>query len=241
MSHEGFLDFQPGPVLPGAGPSGPMVTACVFDVELEGPAIHTRSHFSTELLTHDFFSREALHAALFDIWEPVASDTYDPDPIPYASTPLVALQPTFVTLLYGSPEGWQKADTRYRGLTVGTMQALAPGTLLRAAVWGDPAHLPDIFVGRGFRIGKGRATARVIHCVRKDVHVDTSSRTDVRLPVQVEREALFHPRMRQMAYRRRADAGRYVLLDMRLDSNVPRFVIDGVTVPALDYFDVLVG
>jgi len=238
---EALFDIRPAPALPGAGPSGPMVTACVFDVELEGPGIHTRSHFSAELLTHPFFSREALHAALFDIWEPRVRDVYEPDPIPYSSTPLVALHPTYVTLHYGSPEGWQKADPTYPGLTVGTMQALAPGTLLRAAIWGDPATFPEIFVGRGFRIGKGRTTARVIHVAKKDVHVDTVSQTDVRLPVQVSREEMFHPRMRRIAYRRRADAGRYILLDIRLDSNVPRFVIDGVTVPALDYFDLLVG
>lgn len=236
-----FFDFTPDPLLPGAGPSGPMVTACVFDVEIESPAIHTRSHFSTELLTHDFFSREALHAALFDMWQPVASARYEPEPVPYASTPLVALHPTYVTLKYGSPEGWRKAHPNQRSLTVGTMQALAPGTLLRACVWGDPAELPEIFVGRAFGIGKGRATARVIHCVRQDVHVDTVSQTDVKLPVQVTREELFEPRMRRMAYRRRCDAGHYVLLDMRLGSNVPRFVIDGVTVPALEYYDLLVG
>jgi len=214
-----------------------MVTAILFDAVLEGPGIHTRSHFASELLTHDFFSREALHAALFDMWQPYAPKEYVPEEVPYSSTPLVADSPSFVTLDYGRSGTWNKTPKNYRGLTVGTMQAMAPGTMLRGAVWGDPATLPEIFPERMFNIGKGRAPVRVIHAARQDVRIGSTQEGNLVLPIQVAREDLLDPRFRQMAYRRRCDAGRYVLLDMWMDDRVPRFVIDGVTVPALEYID----
>src|SRR5690606_26014990 len=138
----------PEPILPGERGNAPVVRACVYEVELDEPGIHTRRHFGGILETHAFFSREAVHAALFDLWYRVAPDTYAPDVVPYYSTPLFAHSPAYVTLKYASPAGWVKTDPRRRDLTVGTVQALQPSTRLRGAVWGNAAALPELFVGR---------------------------------------------------------------------------------------------
>lgn len=212
-----------------------MVTAIVFDVQLESPGIHTRRHFAGELLTHPFFSREALHASLFDIWEPFAPTEYVPDTIPYGSTPLFAADPGYVTLHYASKTGWTQTGEKDPHLTVGTMQGMAPGTLLRGAVWGDPAELPDIFEGRGFAIGKRRATARVIRCARKDVRVGTTAEARLQLPVQIARDRMLDPEFRP-AIKRIVATHRYIVADVKLTSQIPRFVLDGIAVPALDYF-----
>lgn len=229
-------------MLPGMGAgSGPVVTAVLLEVMLEAPAIHTHRHFAGELTTHDFFSREALHAALWDLWQPIAPKEYEPDPIPYGSTPLVALGPKYIVRHYGSPEGWDLTGRSDPHLTVGTMQALAPGTRMRAVLWGEPSTFPPhLFVGRSFRIGKRRATARIVRCVRQDVRIDTHSATRIVQPIQIPRDLKNDPRFgRMIAYRRRAHVRHYLVVDMALSSRVPRFVVDGVTVPALDYWDVV--
>lgn len=237
-----LISIRPVPALPGVGTGlGPVVTAVLIEAQLEAPAIHTHRHFAGELTTHDFFSREALHAALCDFWQPIAPETYVPDPIPYGSTPLVALNPQYVVRHYASPGGWDLTAPTDPHLTIGTMQALSPGTRLRAVLWGDPSTFPPhLFEGRSFRIGKRRATARIVRCVRQDVRIDTRSATPVVQPIQIPRDIKNDPRFgRAIAYRRRAHVRDYLVVDMALSHRVPRFVIDGVTVPALDYWDAL--
>lgn len=224
-----------GPQFPGTD-AWPEVDAVLIEARLEGFASHTRRHFAGVQETHDFFTRQALHAALCDIWQPrFKPGVYHPDLVPYGASPFVAAAPRTHTLAYGSPEGWQSDSQARTRLTVGTMQVLSPGDTLRAALWGDPAHFPDLFVGRAFDIGKGRVPVRVTRLTHERVRITTTQRTSDSLPAQVDAgdyNALVV--LREMAGIVRVRTPRYVIFEPALDEMVPRFVIGGVTVPVFD-------
>jgi hypothetical protein len=224
-----------GPRLPGARTdTGAHLMACSFEVRLEGFGIHTRRHYAGRLETHTFFSRAAVHAALWDLWAPWANAEYVADSIPYGSTPLWADSPRLVEIHYASPRGWQK---RHGGnshhLSTGTMEAMAPGTRLRGVVWGRPEDLPPIEEGFGFTIGKGRAPARIVRAAIEEVTLRTASLPDTSVPVQVDREVLRGAASRGLAHRRIADARRYLVIRVARGVEVAHFRLDGLVVPVL--------
>lgn len=228
------------PRLPGTRRAdGPRqrVTAIRIEVVLEGFGIHTRRHFGGALETHPFFARGQMHAALMDLWAPVAQPTRTPVAIPYGSTPLWAEDPQIMELHYGGPRGWLHQTDRRRpteSLSLGTMEAMAPGTRLHAALWGDPDTLPpDLEPGRGFYIGKGRAPCSIVAVERKETRIATGRLGRSTLPIEIPNDALRAGTPDGVAYRTRARAPWYTVLEVAPGSRVETIQFDAVAVPIL--------
>lgn len=223
------------PRLPGVRPISERITACLIEARLEGFGIHTSRHFAGMLRTHTFFSRRALHSALWDLWAPENPMEPEPIEIPYGSTPLWADNPAIVEIAYGGPYGNLHVTKRNPSHpSVGIMEAMPPGTVLRAALWGDPAKLPPIFEGRVFYIGKGRAAVRVVRCVVDDVSLRSGMLGEPSLPIQVSTEALRKGVLKGVAYRILAMAPTYVVARIASTSRVPHVEIEGFRIPILE-------
>lgn len=225
------------PRLPGERAVRYTTTACYLEVELHGFGIHKSRFFGGRLETHPFFSREALHCALRDEWSEAQPQVYEPIRIPYQSTPLFAEDPQIVEIQYSAEDGHTKKSASnpvsLAGLSSGTMESMAPGTVLRAAVWGDPDHLPPIEEGRGFYIGKGRSPAVVRRCHVQRVQVERKALGRNSLPIQIPLERMPQIQAMGLGFRPIARTRRYLLLQLASGSVLDCFEIEGLRVPVL--------
>jgi len=172
-----------------------------------------------------------------DLWSPAIPERREPAPIPYGSTPLWAIgEPQVLEIHYGSPRGHRHAtERRTEDLSVGTMEAMVPGTIMRVALWGHPADLPpDLTEGRAFLIGKGRAPCSVMRAVTEEVEV-RRGRIGLRtLPIQVANEALRGGALPGLGFRPLARSPWYTVLELAPGSECDLIEIDGVRIPVLD-------
>lgn len=199
--------------------------------------MHTRRHFAGRLETHSFFSRAAVHAALWDLWAPTSPRMPTPDVIPYGSTPLWADRPDYVEISYAGINAHKKkrrARVNVADLSVGTMEALRPGTVLSGAMWGDEEHLPPISQDRGFWIGKGRAAARISRVELHQADLKTGRLGGQSLPVEIARPMFGSQSLAGLAYRRLAEAPGYIVARLAPGCDVPHVEVEGQCIPMLD-------
>lgn len=188
---------------------------------LESATMNTREFYASRQGTHRYMTKEAVSCAITysDVFRRNKKDNWKPLNFSFNCTPAAPVNVKTYETVYKAGDKPNVGLLRY-----GYQELFMPGSTFRFIAWGD---LPHLFSGQVILIGKKRAAARVVTCIKSDAEPDTQTRAANIMPIQVLPSEV----MRYDAFIPLVLTARYAIIQVPLSLSRARLVINNWAVP----------
>lgn len=153
--------------------------AAYVEFRLESATMNTREFYASKQGTHKYLTKGAVACAISysEVLQRNKKDEWSALPFDFDCTPAVPVNVRTLETVYKAGDKANEGLLRY-----GHQELIMPGSVFRFVAWGE---LPSLWEGQIFLIGKKRAAARVITCVKSEVEPDTKTPAEHIMPIQI--------------------------------------------------------